>query len=83
MLPSSKRIEVRHSKVRAHPTMFPAGLGTVSCDFQGVPGNSQEFIKIYEAEIAPSPLPVEDSAMSLLRTSLKTDRRAEYRFIEI
>src|SRR5262245_65419121 len=33
-----------------------------------VPKTVAEFIKIYEAEIAPSPLPVEDSVMNLLKT---------------
>jgi amidase len=49
-----------------------------------VPKTVAEFIKVYEAEIAPSPLPVEDSVMSLLKTSLKTSTDApEYMdFIE-
>jgi amidase len=49
-----------------------------------VPKTVAEFIKIYEDEIAPSPLPVEDSVMSLLKTSLKTSTDApEYKdFIE-
>jgi amidase len=49
-----------------------------------VPKTVAEFIKVYEAEIAPSPLPVEDSVMSLLKTSLKTSTDApEYKdFIE-
>jgi amidase len=37
-----------------------------------VPKTVAEFIKVYEEEIAPSPLPVEDSVMNLLKTSLKT-----------
>jgi amidase len=49
-----------------------------------VPKTVAEFIKVYETEIAPSPLPVEDSVMSLLKTSLKTSTDApEYKdFIE-
>jgi amidase len=49
-----------------------------------VPRTVAEFIKVYEAEVAPSPLPVEDSVMSLLKTSLKTSIDApEYKdFIE-
>jgi amidase len=49
-----------------------------------VPKTVAEFVKVYEAEIAPSPLPVEDSVMSLLKTSLKTSTDApEYKdFIE-
>ena len=49
-----------------------------------VPKTVAEFVKVYEAEIAPSPLPVEDSVMSLLTTSLKTSTDApEYKdFIE-
>jgi amidase len=49
-----------------------------------VPKTVAEFIKVYEAEIAPSPLPVEDSVMNLLKTSLKTSTDApEYKnFIE-
>ncbi len=49
-----------------------------------VPRTVAEFIKVYEAEIAPSPLPVEDSVMNLLKTSLKTSTDApEYKnFIE-
>src|SRR5215475_13755608 len=49
-----------------------------------VPKTVAEFIKVYEAEIAPSPLPVEDSVMNLLKTSLKTSVDApEYKnFIE-
>ena len=49
-----------------------------------VPKTVAEFIKIYEEEIAPSPLPVEDSVMNLLQTSLKTSTEApEYKdFIE-
>ena len=50
-----------------------------------VPKTVAEFVKVYEAEIAPSPLPVEDSVMSLLKTSLKTSTDApEYKdFIEV
>jgi amidase len=49
-----------------------------------VPKTVAEFIKVYEAEVAPSPLPVEDSVMRLLKTSLKTSTDApEYKdFIE-
>ena len=49
-----------------------------------VPKTVAEFVKVYEEEIAPSPLPVEDSVMSLLKTSLKTSTDApEYKdFIE-
>jgi amidase len=49
-----------------------------------VPKTVAEFIKVYEAEVAPSPLPVEDSVMSLLKTSLRTSTdAAEYKdFIE-
>jgi amidase len=49
-----------------------------------VPKTVAEFVKIYETEIAPSPLPVEDSVMGLLKTSLKTSTDApEYKdFIE-
>ena len=49
-----------------------------------MPKSVAEFIKVYEEEIAPSPLPVEDSVMSLLKTSLKTSTDApEYKiFIE-
>src|SRR5499433_4583028 len=49
-----------------------------------VPKTVAEFVTIYEAEIAPSPLPVEDSVMRLLKTSLKTSTDApEYKdFIE-
>jgi amidase len=49
-----------------------------------VPKTVAEFIKVYEAEVAPSPLPVEDSVMNLLKTSLKTSTDApEYKdFIE-
>src|SRR6516164_9068407 len=47
-----------------------------------VPKTVAEFVKV--EEIAPSPLPVEDSVMSLLKTSLKTSTDApEYKdFIE-
>jgi amidase len=49
-----------------------------------VPKTVAEFVKIYETEIAPSPLPVEDSVMNLLKTSLKTSTEMpEYKdFIE-
>jgi amidase len=49
-----------------------------------VPKTVAEFIKVYETEVAPSPLPVEDSVMNLLKTSLKTSTDApEYKdFIE-
>src|SRR3954453_10134259 len=49
-----------------------------------VPKTVAEFVHIYETEIAPSPLPVEDSVMNLLKTSLKTSTDApEYKnFIE-
>jgi amidase len=49
-----------------------------------VPKTVAEFVKIYETEIEPSPLPVEDSVMTLLKTSLKTSTDApEYKdFIE-
>ena len=49
-----------------------------------VPKTVAEFVKIYETEIAQSPLPVEDSVMNLLKTSLKTSTDApEYKnFIE-
>ena len=49
-----------------------------------VPKTVAEFVKVYEAEIAPSPLPVEDSVMNFLKTSLKTSTDApEYKdFIE-
>src|SRR5262252_3250870 len=49
-----------------------------------VPKTVAEFVKVYETEIGPSPLPVEDSVMSLLKTSLKTSTDApEYKdFIE-
>jgi amidase len=49
-----------------------------------VPTTVAEFVHVYETEIAPSPLPVEDSVMNLLKTSLKTSTdAAEYRdFIE-
>lgn len=49
-----------------------------------VPKTVAEFIKVYEAEVAPSPLPVEDSVMNLLKTSLNTSTDApEYKdFIE-
>jgi amidase len=49
-----------------------------------LPKTVAEFVKVYEAEIAPSPLPVEDSVMSLLKTSLKTSTDApEYKdFLE-
>ncbi len=41
-----------------------------------VPKTVAQFVKIYETEIAPSPLPVEDSVMNLLKTSLKTSTEA-------
>jgi amidase len=45
-----------------------------------VPKTVAQFVKIYETEIAPSPLPVEDSVMNLLKTSLKTSTEApEYK----
>ena len=45
-----------------------------------VPKTVAEFVKIYETEIAPSPLPVEDSVLNLLKTSLKTSTDApEYK----
>jgi amidase len=49
-----------------------------------VPKTVAEFVKVYETEVAPSPLPVEDSVMNLLTTSLKTSTDApEYKdFIE-
>jgi amidase len=49
-----------------------------------LPKTVAEFVKVYENEIAPSPLPVEDSVMNLLKTSLKTSTDApEYKdFIE-
>ena len=49
-----------------------------------LPKTVAEFVRVYETEIAPSPLPVEDSVMSLLKTSLKTSTDAtEYKdFIE-
>jgi amidase len=49
-----------------------------------VPKTVAQFVKIYETEIAPSPLPVEDSVMNLLKTSLKTSTEApDYKdFIE-
>jgi amidase len=49
-----------------------------------VPKTVAEFVKVYETEIAPSALPVEDSVMTLLKTSLKTSTDApEYKdFIE-
>ena len=39
---------------------------------QNVPRTVEAFIKVYEDEVMKSPLPVEDSVMNLLRTSLKT-----------
>jgi amidase len=49
-----------------------------------VPKTVAEFVRIYEIEVAPSPLPVESSVMNLLKTSLKTSTDApEYKdFIE-
>src|SRR5215468_1719129 len=49
-----------------------------------MPKTVAEFVKVYEAEVAPSPLPVEESVMNLLKTSLKTSTDApEYKdFIE-
>lgn len=49
-----------------------------------VPKTVAEFIRVYETEVAPSPLPVEDSVMSFLKTSLNTSTDAlEYKdFIE-
>jgi amidase len=49
-----------------------------------IPKTVAEFVKVYETEVAPSPLPVEDSVMNLLKTSLKTSTDApEYKdFIE-
>jgi amidase len=49
-----------------------------------IPKTVAEFVKVYETEVAPSPLPVEDSVMNLLKTSLKTSTEApEYKdFIE-
>ena len=41
-----------------------------------VPKSVADFIRIYEAEIAPSPLPVEASVMNLLKTSMKTSTEA-------
>ncbi len=41
-----------------------------------MPKTVAQFVKIYETEIAPSPLPVEDSVMNLLKTSLKTSTEA-------
>jgi amidase len=48
------------------------------------PKTVAEFVKVYETEVAPSPLPVEESVMNLLKTSLKTSTDApEYKdFIE-
>src|SRR5262249_37671016 len=34
-----------------------------------VPKTVAEFVKVYETEVAPSPFPVEDSVMNLLKTS--------------
>ena len=57
-------------------------LGT----FKGskIPKTVAEFVKVYATEVAPSPLPVEESVMNLLKTSLKTSTDApEYKdFIE-
>lgn len=39
---------------------------------RNVPKSVADFVKVYETEIAPSPLPVEASVMNLLKTSLKT-----------
>jgi amidase len=49
-----------------------------------MPKTVAEFVKIYETEVAPSPLPVEESVMNLLKTSLGTSTDApEYKdFIE-
>jgi len=49
-----------------------------------VPKTVAEFVKVYETEVMKSPLPVEDSVMRLLKTSLKTSTDApEYKdFIE-
>ena len=49
-----------------------------------VPKTVAEFVKVYATEVAPSPLPVEESVMNLLKTSLKTSTDApEYKdFIE-
>ncbi len=49
-----------------------------------MPKTVAEFVKVYETEVAPSPLPVEESVMNLLKTSLKTSTDApEYKdFIE-
>jgi amidase len=49
-----------------------------------LPKTVAEFVRVYETEIAPSPLPVEDSVMNLLKTSLKTSTDTpEYKdFIE-
>jgi amidase len=45
-----------------------------------IPKTVAEFVKVYETEVAPSPLPVEDSVMNLLKTSLKTSTDApEYK----
>jgi amidase len=51
---------------------------------QNVPRTVAEFIKVYEDVVMKSPLPVEDSVMNLLRTSLKTstDMPAYKDFIE-
>ena len=50
----------------------------------GVPKTVAEFIRIYETEVMKSPLPVEDSVMRLLKTSLTTSTSApEYKeFLE-
>ena len=49
-----------------------------------VPKTVAEFIRIYETEVMKSPLPVEDSVMRLLKTSLTTSTSApEYKeFLE-
>ena len=49
-----------------------------------MPKTVAEFVKVYETEVAPSPLPVEESVMNLLKTSLKTSTdMPEYKdFIE-
>jgi amidase len=45
-----------------------------------LPKTVAEFIEVYETQVAPSPLPVEDSVMTLLKTSLKTSTNApEYK----
>src|SRR5262245_46242605 len=85
-LSSEKLVELYLARIAASDYRFRQDWEQYLATFKSpkVLKTVAEFVKVYEAEVAPSALPVEDSVMSLLKTSLETSTDApEYKdFIE-